>query len=248
MPGADAVARLYPVALALTLAAWLGFLPSAADHFRRRLASARPRTGCWLAAILLAALALRLTAGFSHRVYYDEFEHLDIARHLAATGQFAETLAGGIVAYDVLSRPTWPGGHHTALAVIFKLFGASALTAFLWSAFLSTLSALFVFWAALELFDDERGALAAAFIWGVLPLAVRYGTACDLTSATLFWNAASLAALHARKREPGPRLDAFAALTLAYAVQVRPENMLLLGYGALISAPARVLIPALAGA
>lgn len=248
MPVAAALARFYPAALLLLLAAWLAFLPSAAARLRRRLALSRPRTGYWLAAILLAALALRLTAGLTHRVYYDEFEHLDIARHLAATGQFAGTLVGGIEGYDVLARPTWPGGHHAALAAIFKLFCASAWTAFLWSALLSTLSALFVFWAALELFDDERGALAAAFIWGVLPLAVRYGTACDLTSSTVFWSAAALAALHAREREPGPRLDAFAALTLAYAVQVRPENALLLGYAALLRAPLSVLAPAAAGA
>ncbi len=248
MSAADALARLYPAALALLLAGWLALLPSAAGRLRRRIALARPRTGYWLAAILLAALALRLAAGPAHQVYDDEFEHLDIAHHLAASGAFATTLVGGLPGYDVLGRPTWPGGHHVALAVIFKLLGAGARTAFVWSALLSVFSALFVFWAALELFEDERGALAAAFAWAVLPLAVRYGCASDLTSSTLFWNAAALAALHARENEPGLRLDAFAALTLAVSVQVRPENALLIGYAALLRAPSRVYLPALAGA
>lgn len=248
MSAADALARLYPAALALLLAGWLALLPSAAGRLRRRLAVTRPRTGHWLAAILLAALALRLTAGPSHQVYNDEFEHLDIAHHLAASGTFATTLVGGLPGFDVLGRPTWPGGHHVALAAAFKLFGGGEYTAFLWSALLSALSALFVFWAALELFEDERGALAAAFAWAVLPLTVRYGCASDLTSSTLFWSAASLAALHAREKEPGLRLDSFAAITVAYAVQVRPENALLIGYAALLRAPARVYLPALAGA
>lgn len=248
MSAADALARLYPAALALLLAAWLALLPSAAGRLRRRLASARPRTGYWLAALLLAALALRLSAGSTHQVYDDEFEHLDIAHHLAASGTFSETLVGGIEGYDVRARPTWPGGHHVALAAIFKLFGGAEQTAFVWSAVLSVLSALFVFWAALELFEDERGALTAAFAWAVLPLAVRYGRACDLTSSTLFWSAAALAALHAREKEPGPRLDAFAACTVAFAVQVRPENVLLIGYAVLIRAPLAVYLPALLGA
>lgn len=225
----------YPAALALLLAAWLALLPSALGRLRER-------AGYLLGALLLAALALRLAAGGVHLVYNDEFEHLDIARHLASSGRFVETLAGGLPGYDVVARPTWPGGHHVALAAFMALGGG----AFLWSALLSSLSALFVFWAALELYDDERGALAAAFAWAVLPLAVRYGRATDLTSSSLFWIAASLAALHARAKEP--KLGVFAAVTLAYAVQVRPENALLIGYAALIRAPLAVYLPALVGA
>lgn len=248
MSAASALARCYPAALALILAAWLVLLPPALGRLRRRLASARPRTALWLAALVLAALALRLAAGPAHRVYNDEFEHLDIARHLSQSGSFSTTLAGGLPGYDVLGRPTWPGGHHVALAAVFKLFGAGAASAFAWSALLSALSALFVFWAGLELFDDERGALAAAFAWGVLPLLVRYGLAADLTSATVFWNAAALAALHARQNEPSPLLDAFASLTLIFAVQVRPENSLLIGYAVLLRVPPAVSLPALIGA
>ncbi|MCR4296596.1 MAG: hypothetical protein NUW21_13765, partial [Elusimicrobia bacterium] len=229
----------YPAALALLLAGWLALLPSALGRLRRRCSA----NGGWLlAALVLAALALRLAGGPAHRVYYDEFEHLDIARRLAASGTNALTLAGGLPGYDVLGRSSWPGGHHVALAAFLKLGGSP----FLWSALLSSLSALFVFWASLELFDDERGALAAAFLWAVLPLAVSYGRASDLTSSTLFWIAASLAALHAREREPG--LNAFAACTVAFAVQVRPENALLIGYAALIRAPLAVYLPALLGA
>ena len=229
------MAEAYPAALALLLAAWLALLPGALGRLRER-------AGFLLGAVLLAALALRLAAGGAHLVYNDEFEHLDIARHLASSGRFVATLAGGLPGYDVVARPTWPGGHHVALAAFMKLGGG----AFLWSALLSSLSVLFVFWAALELCDDERGALAAAFAWAVLPLAVRYGRATDLTSSSVFWIAATLAALHAREKEP--RLNAFAAVTLAYAVQVRPENALLVGYAALIRAPLAVSLPALLGA
>ena len=163
---------VYPAALALLLAAWLAMLPKALGRLWRAVSG---KAAYLLATILAVGLTLRLSAGPAHRVYYDEFEHLDIARNLAASGTFSTTLVGGLEGWDVRARPTWPGGHHVALAAAFKLFGSSARAAFVWSALLSSLTTLFVFWAALELFDDERGALAASFAWAVLPLAVSYG-------------------------------------------------------------------------
>ncbi len=231
------LASVYPALLWLLLAAWAALLLPALGRLRGRISAG---TGILLTAVVLSALVFRLASGPAHRVYNDEFEHIDIARHLAASGTFATTVAGGLADYDVLGRPTWPGGHHAALAAAFALFGAGAATAFAWSAFLSACSALFVFWAALELWDDERAALSAAFIWAFLPLLVRYGGAADLTSSSVFWIAASLAALHSRQ-------DAFAACTLALAVQVRPENALLIGYALLLRAPRFVILPALIG-
>ncbi len=242
------LASVYPKLLWLALAAWVALLPIALGRLRRLLAATKPRTGALFSVMLLVALALRLAAGPAHRVYDDEFEHLDIAHHLAVSATFSETLVGGMAGYDVRARPTWPGGHHAALAVVFKLFGGTAYAAFAWSALLSVLSALFVFWAALELFEDERGALAAAFAWAVLPLLVQYARASDLTSSTVFWCAAALAALHSREKEPGPGLDMFTAITVAFAVQVRPENVLLLGYALLLRVPAKILLPGLLGA
>jgi hypothetical protein len=238
---------VYPKLLWLALSGWIACLPFAVRRLTRRLAETRPGTARLLFAIALGALVIRLAAPAAHRVFYDEFEHLDAARHLAASGAFAETLAGGWPGWTVLTAPTWPGGHHAALAAVFFLFGSGTNVAFAWSALLGGVTVLFVFWAALELFGEERGALAVAAVWACIPLAVRYSSACDLTSASLFWTAAALASLHARESAPGPAADAFFALSLAYAVQVRPENALLIGYAALVVSRRVLLLPALAG-
>ena len=248
MTGANALARWYPAALALLLGIWLTQLPAAAARFQRKLATTRPGTGLLLAALIIGALILRLAIMTPmHQVYYDEFEHLDIARNLARTGVFAETVIGGLPGWDVLTRPTWPAGHHVALAAVMRLCGSATSVAFAWSGVLSALSVLLVFWASLELFEDERGALAAAFLWAVCPVVLRYAAACDLTSSSLFWCAAALAALHARESEPSPTLDAFTAATLAYAVQVRFENVLLLAYAAAVCRRRILLAPAAIG-
>ncbi len=238
----------YPLFLFALLAAWAALLPSALSRLRRRLSRARPGTGYLLCAIVVGALALRFCQPRVHRVYDDEFEHLSAARTLARTGRFAEELVGGLRGWNVFQAPAWPGGHHAALAAVFRAFGDSTAVAFDWSALLGGLTVLFVFWAALESGAEERGALAAAFAWAVSPLALRYAAACDLTSSSLFWCAAALASLHARESEPSLASDAFAALSLAYAVQVRPENVLLLGYAALTTGRRAWILPALAGA
>ncbi|MFI5348412.1 MAG: glycosyltransferase family 39 protein [Elusimicrobiota bacterium] len=241
--------RLYPALLCALLASWLALLPSALGRLRRRLALARPRTASLLLLLVLGGLALRAAVVRPARlVYDDEFEQLDAARHLAAGGVYAETLAGGLPGFDVLAPATWPAGHPVALAAIFRLFGNSGtFVAEAWSALLSALIALWIFWAALELFGDERGALAAAFIWAVSPLALRYSGAVDTSTPSLFWCAAAFAALSARESEPSPALDAFAAVSLAYAVQVRFENALLIAYALFAVKRRALVVPAALG-
>ena len=240
--------RLYPALLAALLASWLGLLPFALGRLRRRLSTTRPRTASLLLLLVLGGLALRLgVARHARLVYDDEFEQLDAARHLASSGVYAQTLAGGLPGFDVLAASTWPAGHPVALAAVFRLFGNETKRAEAWSALLSALIAPWIFWAALELFGDERGALAAAFLWAVGPLALRYAGAVDTTTPSLFWCAAAFAALAAREAEPGTALDAFAAVTLAYAVQVRFENVLLIVYAAFAVRRRAALVPAAVG-
>ncbi len=222
-------------------------LPFALGRLRRRLASARPGTGYLLLLLVAGALALRFAAPWRHLVYYDEFDQLDCARNLAEAGVNARTLAGGLPGFDVLGPMPWPAGHPVALAAVMKVFGTGTRVAFAWSAALSSLTVLFVFWAALELYGEERGAFAVAFLWAVSPLALRYAGACDSTSPSLFWCAAAFAAMAARESEPGTVLDVFAAVTLAYAVQVRFENALLLVYAAFALRRRSLLVPAAVG-
>ncbi|HEX4047162.1 MAG TPA: hypothetical protein VH309_04985, partial [Elusimicrobiota bacterium] len=202
--------RIYPALLAALLAAWLVLLPFALGRLRRRLAAARPRTGLLLLLLVAGGLVLRLAVVHPARlVFDDEFEQLDAARQLASSGVYAETVVGGLPGFDVLAPATWPAGHPVALAAVLRVFGPGTGVAEAWSAVLSSLIALWVFWAALELFGDERGALAAAFLWTAGPLVLRYAGAVDTTTPSLFWCAAALAALAARESEPGAVLDAF---------------------------------------
>jgi hypothetical protein len=238
---------IYPKLLWALLGGWLLTTPSAVRRFHERLARAKPWTGAVLLACFALAAYLRLRLAPANQVLYDEFEHLDISRHLAGAGVFAQTLIGGLPGWDVLAAPTWPGAHHAALAVFMRFAGPSTAVAAAWSGLLSALTVPLVFWAALEIFDDERGALAAAAAWATWPLALKYAAACDLTSSSIFWTAAALAGIHAVAATGDDAVAAFAGLSLALACQTRLENALLLGYAAWVTRRLWVLAPASVG-
>ena len=238
----------YPALLLAVLALWAACAPAALGRLRRRLAAAEPATAFLLVALVLAALALRAAHPAAHRVFDDEFEHLDAARRISSQGIYGVAVTGGRPDWSVYAAPTWPAGHHAALAAWMLVAGPTAAAAKLWSALLSALALLLIFWATWEAFDDQHAALAAVFAWAALPLAARYAAACDLTSSSLFWSAAALAAIHARERAPSAGLDAFASLTLLYAVQVRPENAVLIFYFFAVCSRRILVLPAVLGA
>jgi hypothetical protein len=225
--GAWLIVRAYPWVLYAVLALWAAAGVSAWSRLRRRLSLTPAPVRIALGGVLLLALALRVFPGPRHRVYFDEFEHLDAARALARGQGYTETVIGGLPELDARTPPTWPAGHHAALSLVMRVFGPSDLVAFLWSADLSLLTVLLVFWAALELFDDARGAVLAAAFWALAPPVLAYARAADLTSPSLFWMAAALAGLAAARREDSWELCAFGALSAAYAAQVRFENAVL---------------------
>lgn len=84
-----------------------------------------------------------------------------------------------------------------AVALAYGLFGTWEVWGRLFAALLSTLTAYLLYRLARGAYGDERGALAGAFVFAVLPLSVYYGRAFMPEAAML---CASVAALHAFDR------------------------------------------------
>lgn len=147
--------------------------------------------------------------------------------NLARLGRFGESLAGGLPDLDILSAPTWPGGYHAALGLIFRILGAEEALAFDFNALAAAVAAGLIYLAGVHLFRRESAGLWAATLWCLLPLQARYAAATDLTVWSTLWLAGSIlaASLAARKHSDG----AYALLlaTLALAAHARFENILL---------------------
>jgi len=232
-------ADAYPRLLWVMLAAWAAAAAAALPAWRRRAGDAG-----LLAAIALAVLAAypRLDATRAHRVYYDELEHLDAARNLADHGRWGGTLLGGLPGRSLLTRPTWPGGHHAELAVFWRVFGGSEDAAFDLGAMMSSATGFFLVLAGACAFGPRAGLLAGG-LWAALALSWRWAGTTDLCTPAAFWAAAALAGLALQRAEDSAAARAFAALGVAYAVQVRFENALLLPFAwAVWRGPRRALL------
>lgn len=224
--------RWYGPLLWLLLAAWLGLLLRARKEIREAFGPLlTPRAAAVAAALFAVSLAVRLCVyPRTHQVYFDEFEHLDIARNLARLGQFALSRASGLPGFDVLDAPPWPGGFHAMLAVVFKLFGFSETAAYAFNGLLGGGTVALTYLLGLALFEHEAAAGFGALICAALPLHLKYSGATDLTMASLFWIEAAALALVLWRRTGAARLGALCALAAVYSVNTRPENLILLPF------------------
>lgn len=220
--------EVYPVLLAALLAAWGAAAWACAKTARRELASVLGMRGFAAAAALFGlALAGRLALPAGHRVYFDEYEHVDIASHVASSGDLAECDASA-PGLDMLEPSTWPGLFHVALGAVFAATGASERTAYRFNAFFGAAGAAVLVLAAALMFGDAPGALTAGAFAAALPTAVIYSTGADLTAFSCFWLALALLAMELCVRRPGRRTFLLLLLTLLCAAHARFENALLI--------------------
>jgi hypothetical protein len=230
----------YPKLLVLLLVAAAVAAALNARAVVRRLAALTPKSArIALSLILLAGAALRIGRPPRHEVFYDEYEHADIAANVARTGNFAETLAGGRPDLGIYDLPSWPGAFHTTLGLILKLGGDAERSAFRFNAIVGTLTLPLVFAAAALSFSNAWAGLAAAALWALWPDHVRLSAAGDLTAFAIFWLSATLLAAAWLEEKRDASAAWLLSLCAAVAVNSRFENAALLPFVALLLLRAR---------
>ncbi|MDX6769912.1 MAG: hypothetical protein SF051_10290 [Elusimicrobiota bacterium] len=180
------------------------------------------------AAAAAALLARLLLVAPTHRVFYDEYEHLDLARNLAERGVYAATMGFVPGALTVDRLPLWPPLAHLHYAALFLVRGYSEGAVYALNVALSCLVPLAAAAASFTAFANPAAAGLTALFLALSPVAVSYASTADLSSVALLWTAlAWLAVLRAEKRDG--RRDLWAAgLTVAAALHARPDGLLLL--------------------
>lgn len=164
---------------------------------------------------LLFLLALFLRAGMSGRYGLDDllWEHVRNAETALASLRFTQFVH--------------PAGHSFLVALSF-IFGRAVENASRMTILLDSLSVPLLFFAVRLLSRDKAIAFLSAFILAVLPWQVFLsGTGLDITSSLFFCLAALLALLISLEKGTGGPL-AVSLLLLAWAANIRTENLLLL--------------------
>ena len=177
----------------------------------------------------LAALLARLyLVEPGHRVFYDEYEHLDLAWNLAERGVFAGTMANIPGELTVDRLPLWPPLAHLHYAVLFLIQGYSEQAVYGLNIALSTLACLAAAAASYALFGLPWAAGLTALLLALSPVSMSYAATADLSSVCLLWTALAWLAVFRAGKDPSKRKLWAAGLTLAAALHARPDGILLL--------------------
>jgi 4-amino-4-deoxy-L-arabinose transferase-like glycosyltransferase len=221
----------------------LFFVVVAVGHVARNVWQELDRTDLSRMAIL-ASVALGLTvfvAPRTNRIFYDEQIYQSIGQNLADL-RLAQVCNEGGVEYGRLKCASGeynkqPYGYPHVLSVAYRLFGAHANTAFVVNAGAMAFTVCAVYLLTWLLFRDREAAVFAGLILALTPEQIIWSaTAAVEPSASLAAVMALVSAAYYSSRGGAAALCAFAALA-AYAIQFRPESILILPVAALIMWP-----------
>ncbi|MDD5506345.1 MAG: glycosyltransferase family 39 protein [Candidatus Omnitrophica bacterium] len=181
-----------------------------------------------LLGIFAASLLIRLfIAPHKHYVFYDEYEHVNIAKNMADDFKFARCnmyLGGKCLAYDL---PQWGPGYHFLLSLAFGVFGTSETVAYNFNVITGALSVILMFYTVFLISGSQWSALAAAAFLGALPLHVKFSGSSSQEITSLFFMLLSIFAMLAHEKL-GSRKSLFMFFAVvAYLALVRPENGIL---------------------
>jgi 4-amino-4-deoxy-L-arabinose transferase-like glycosyltransferase len=219
--------QFWSLEISLALVLGLGFL--VLHEVRRHL----NRTDAWRLAILAAA-ALTLTlwvAPRTNRIYYDEQIYQSIGQNLADL-KLAQLCNDGTVEYGRLQ--CWSGEYNKQpyayphlLSALYRVFGVSGAIAFRFNAVVAALTACGVYLLVLLAFGDRTAALFAGLMILLTPEQILWSaTAAVEPSASLACVFALLCAAAFGASKSTVALAATGIAT-AYAVQFRPESILI---------------------
>jgi len=183
---------------------------------------------------LLAAIAFVLTlyvAPRTNRIYYDEQIYQGIGQNLSDV-RLAQMCNDGTVEYGQLQ--CWSGQYNKqpyawphALSLAYRIFGVHEATAFRLNAIVMAGTVCLVYLLVFIMFGDRIAAWFAALLMALIPEQLMWSaTAAAEPSASLACVVALVAAAHFVRSRRTAAL-AGAAVAAAYAVQFRPESLLI---------------------
>ncbi|MFC1752951.1 ArnT family glycosyltransferase [Thermoproteota archaeon] len=179
--------------------------------------------------IILSGFALRMWfVPHTHHVYFDEFEHVNIAQNFMSNGKFAVTDKGSAGSFEEYNFHKRPPAYYAFLALAFSVFGDTEQVAFNFSAVIGSLSILIVFLIGYLMFDNKGIALFSAFLFNLIPVHLRFSGSTQSEITSLFLILLTLLAMFTYLRLQ-KKMSLFLLIsTSALAIYARPENGILL--------------------
>ncbi|MCG2718328.1 MAG: glycosyltransferase family 39 protein [Nanoarchaeota archaeon] len=164
----------------------------------------------------------------THQVYFDEFEHINIAQNIFYSNKFCACAAGSAEVCNSCELVQWPPGYHTFLSLMFSLFNDSEQVAFNTNAIIGSISIIFIFLLIFLIFKNSSFALIGAFIFSFIPVHLKYSGSSSLEIFSLFFMILCIISLEIYVKTKKYASFLLFLIILLYTVQIRPENFLLI--------------------
>ncbi len=195
----------------------------------KRLSEVNNRTWLILAVVFIIGLSLRTFATpHTHRVYFDEDIYLDMGKEILLRGQGSLCNYGDSSSCYAYAFMKWPNGYPFLLAVAYLFFGISETVAFALVTLLSSLSVVLIFLITYLLSGRERIALFASLMFALIPIHIMWSGTAATEPVLVFFTMLAAFFFALGLNSINWKMNLLALSTLAYAVQIRTEGIILL--------------------
>jgi 4-amino-4-deoxy-L-arabinose transferase-like glycosyltransferase len=241
----EQLAWLTPIAIQIS------FLLLVTGGWAARKTVARTLRGAGRAVGILAIAALIAVSLFpprTHRIYYDEDIYQNVAQNVLWRGK-AQMCNEGTVEhgrYECVATEynKEPNAFPFLLSFVFRFTGVNETSAHILNHLLFALGVVCAYWVGILLFRDRRAALAAAAIYLLTPENLLWGATVAVEPGAATFAALAVGAWLLFLEDASVATALFAAGSIAFASQWRPESVLILvvaAFATLILKPARLL-------
>ena len=185
----------------------------------------------WLLLIIVFLISLIIRLFFiphTHYVYFDEFEHVNIAQNMVEQGSLCRCFASSSDRCYDCRIADWPSGSHFFISIFFFFFGSSEGVAFNVTAILSSISIILMFLFSYLLFKKEDIALWSALLFALVPTYIKFSGSAALAPISLFFVLFSFLFFLVYIEKKSIPLFFIFILMLAYTINIRPENLIFL--------------------
>ncbi|MFH0861374.1 MAG: glycosyltransferase family 39 protein [Candidatus Altiarchaeota archaeon] len=226
----DQLMWMLPLLLFVTLSGIIALFVINFDAIRRQFQPISRSTWTFLIIILLVGAYLRVfVAPHTHRIFFDEDIYMDVGNSIASEGRALlcnygtpEKCVEGILNKE-------PNGYPVLVAALYLIFGRDEQSVFIFETLLGIATIAVVFLTAYLVFERDDTALYTALLFALMPSHIIWSTSVGAELISIFFILVTLLAFLIFFRAPTLRMQLLATLSAVYAIQVRPENGLLLG-------------------
>jgi len=174
--------------------------------------------------IFIFSLSIRLfIVPHANYVYHDEFSHVNIAANISVENGFCECRYGSIAECKNCDLMPWPPAYHSFLSLVFNVFSPSNNSAFLVNIILGSLTAVLFFFIAYLIFKDKPLSLAAAIIFSLIPVNLKFSGTAAYDIFSIFWVLLAYLVFLIYKRTTSIKLLWLTIFSLIFTAYIRPE-------------------------